>query len=67
LYEIVFPTFERELAGEYRCFARNQLGETQESVLIEYEADESYSLRISIICFKNLKVVYEIISSILLN
>jgi hypothetical protein len=47
LYEIIFPTFEKELAGEYRCFARNQFGETEESAVIEYEADESYSLSLS--------------------
>ena len=46
LYEIVLPTFERELAGEYKCFARNQHGETEESIIIEHEADESYSLRL---------------------
>lgn len=45
VHELVFSSFSAEDVGSYRCYARNRYGETEDSAIIELEADGSFSFR----------------------
>jgi hypothetical protein len=44
-YLLVISPFEAEDAGQYRCYARNRNGESDDVAYVELEADQSYSFK----------------------
>jgi hypothetical protein len=44
-YELIINPFESEDAGQYRCYARNAHGDSQQTAMIEHEADDSFSYK----------------------
>ena len=45
LYQLVFSPFNKDYIGDYKCYARNAHGESEDTATIELEADDSFSLK----------------------
>ncbi len=47
LHELVINSFDSDLVGEYKCYARNQHGDSSGTATIELDDDQSFSLSLT--------------------